>query len=173
MRTTLLAITTFLLAALLWGVFIYLVVALPRERARYAEALVVSAQEAVRAESSARVKAVVQDTEIERAALLSLLQVPLIDAIKIVEDAARAGGARTVSIGEATPINGKTSPAAPPMTRVAVVVQAQGSFAALVRTISLFETLTIPATLDGFDLEKGEETWRLTARITIAVAQIQ
>ena len=174
MRTTLIAITSLVLAILLWGVFGYLVFALPRERAEYEDALVVSAQEAVRAESSARVKAIIQDTEVERAALFSLLQVPLIDAIKIVEDAARAGGARSVSIGEATPVSVKTtSPAAPPTTRVAVVVQSQGSFAALMRTVSLFESLTIPATLDGFDLEKAEEGWRLTARLTIAVAQIQ
>ena len=174
MRTTLPSIASLLLAALLWGIFGYLVFALPQERAQYEEALVVSAQEAVRAESSARVKAIVQDTEVERAALLSLVQVPLIDAIKIVEDAARASGVRTVSIGEATPVSVKTpSPAAPPTTRVAVVVQSQGSFAALMRTVSLFESLTIPATLDGFDLEKAEEGWRLTARLTIAVAHIQ
>lgn len=174
MRTTLFAIASILLALILWVVFGYLVLALPRERAQYAEALAVSAQEAVRAESAARVKAIIQDTEVERASLLSLLQVPVIDAIRIVEDAARAAGAREVAIGEATPLSPKSaSPAAPPTTRVAVVVQAQGTFASLVRTVSVFERLTIPATLDGFDLAETEEGWRLTARLTIAVAQIQ
>lgn len=174
MRTTLLAIASLLLAIILWGAFGYLVFMLPRERAEYAEALAVSAQEAVRAESSSRVKAIIQDTEVERAALLSLLQVPLIDAIKIVEDAARAAGASQVSIGEATPLSVKNpSPAPPPTTHVAVVVQAQGTFPALLRAVSLFETLTIPSTLDGFDLEKTEKGWRLTARLTLAVAQLQ
>ena len=96
MRTTLIAIASILLALTLWGVFGYMVLMLPQERARYVEALTVSSQEAVRAESSTRVRAIVQDTEVERAALLSLLQVPLIDAVKTVEDAARAGGVRTV-----------------------------------------------------------------------------
>ncbi len=173
MRTTLLSIASLLLAVTLWGAFGYLFFILPRERAQYAEALATSAQEAVRTESSARVKAIIQDTEIERAALVSLLQVPLIDAIKIVEDAARAGGARTVAIGEATPLSTKNpSPVAPATTRVAVVVQAEGTFAALVRVVSLFEVLTIPSTLDSFDLEETEKGWRLTARLTIAVAQI-
>lgn len=174
MRTTLLAIASLLLAAVLWSAFGYLVFVLPRERAEYVEALAASAQEAVRAESSSRVKAIIQDTEVERGALLSLLQVPLIDAIKVVEDAARAGGARTVSIGEVTPVAVKApSPAAPPTTRVAVVVQAEGTFSALMRVISLFEVLTIPSNLDSVDLEKTENTWRLTARLTLAVAQIQ
>lgn len=174
MRTTIIAIMSLLLALVLWGVFAYLVLTLPRERAQYVEALTVSSQEAVRAESASRVKAIIQDTEVERAALLSLLQVPLIDAIKIVEDAARAAGVRTVTIGEATPVAAKSpSPAAPPTTRVAIVVQAEGTFPALVRTVSLLETLSIPSMLDGFDMEETKDGWRLTARLTLAVAHIQ
>jgi cbb3-type cytochrome oxidase subunit 3 len=174
MRATLFALATILLAILLWCVFVYLLVALPRERARYAEALSVSAEEAVRSESATRVRAIIQDTEVERASLRSLLQVPVIDAVKVVEEAARAGGARQVSIGEVTPIAAKNpSPAAPPSTRVGMVVQVVGTFPVLVRVISLFETLTIPATLDSFDLENTDDGWRLTARLTTAVAQIQ
>jgi len=60
---------------------------------------------------------------------------------------------------------------------VSFLVEAEGSFAALMRTAELFETLPLPSSVQNLELEralslnesagKTVALWRLTARISV------
>ena len=81
-----------------------------------------------------------------------------------VAQAGRAAGAGDVAIGDASPSAGPAD-----LTAMDVVVNANGTFAALSRAVALFETLPIPASLEAFEMARVErtDTWQLTARLRI------
>lgn len=162
--------TSFALALALWGVFGLLVWSLYGERAGYVEASAAAREEELRGQSAARVRASVQDTEVERAALNGLLDVSILRAVEIIETTGRQAGATEVSIGEATPValSGNV-PAG--LASVSIVVNLQGSFAAVMRAISLYETLMVPSQLEQFEMEKIEGTWRATVRVRVYLIQ--
>lgn len=164
MRLALIAWSMMFLALLLWAGFGALVLQLGNERAAYAAGLEQMKQDALRGESAARLRASVQGTEAERAALESLIQVTILQAVEVIEQAGEAAGAGSVEIGEANPT---TAPDG--FSAVTVVVNATGSFAAMMRAVSLFEVLPIPAKLQQFEMMRDEQSnaWRLTARLHI------
>lgn len=159
-----------ILAFALWGVFGYLVWSLYGERTEYVEAATAAEESDLRGQSVARLRASVQDTEVERAALKSLLDVSVLRAVEVIETTGRQAGATEVSIGEASPqaLSGKVPTG---LTSVTIVVNLQGSFTAVMRAISLYETLTIPSTLQQFELEKLGDTWRATVRVRVFLTQ--
>lgn len=164
------AYLSFGIALMLWAVFGYLVWSLYGERAEYVDAAVQAQQAEVRSQSSARLRATVHDTEVERASLESLLDLTILRAVEILETTGRQAGATEVSIGEATPAPvGKDAT----LTSVSIVVNMEGSFASLMRALSLYETLTVPSTMDQFQLEKIENTWRATARMRVFLTSAQ
>jgi hypothetical protein len=164
MRLSIVAYGSFAIAVALWAAFGALVWQLGLERAAYAEGVERTKQESIRGESTARLRASVQGTEAERAALESLVQITILQAVEAVEQAGEVAGASNVEIGEASP---STAPEG--FSAVMIVVNASGSFAALTRAVSLFETLPIPAKLQQFELVKAEQqnAWRLTARLNV------
>lgn len=163
-----LSILMLLAAIVAWTGFGGLIFQVANERADYAEALSRSEEEATRGESAARLRTSVESTEAERAALESLLNISILRAVEVIEQAGRAAGASDVRIGEATPVSSEAGKVA----TVSIVVNASGSFATIMRTIALFETLPIPATLQQFELEKIDKanTWRLTVRLRVLLA---
>lgn len=157
---------SFILALCLWGVFGYLMWTLPTERAAYAAAIVVADENALRGESLSRLRAAVRDTETERTAIQSLLNLTILRAVEILETTGKQAGAKSVSIGEATPVPpGKNDPKG--LSTVAVVVNLEGPFVALMRAASLYETLAIPSSFEQFEIQKIESSWRMTARFKI------
>ncbi|MFZ2555665.1 MAG: hypothetical protein WAZ27_00195 [Minisyncoccia bacterium] len=160
------SIFALLFALSLWGVFGYLVWTLPSERSAYAAAIVTADENALRGESLSRLRAAVRDTENERAALGNLLNLTILRAVEILETTGKQAGATNVSIGEATPLPAaKTDPKG--LSTISVVVNLEGSFAALMRAVNLYETLAIPASFEQFEMEKIESSWRMTARFKI------
>lgn len=150
----------------LWGIFGFMVWNLYGERRAHAEASVTASQEATRGESASRLRAAVQSTEAERASLDSLLNISILRAVEILETTARQSGATEASVGEASP----TPPAATDpqgLMSVAIVINASGSFTALMRALSLYETLAVPSVLEQFEIEKVDKTWRSTARVRV------
>ncbi|OGG72829.1 hypothetical protein A3A38_02570 [Candidatus Kaiserbacteria bacterium RIFCSPLOWO2_01_FULL_53_17] len=154
------------IALTLWGAFGFLLYNLSGERAELARARDAAREEGLRGESAARLRATIQDSEAERAALESVVRVPILEAVEAIESAGKKAGAAEVSIGNASPSAGM--PAG--VMAVSVVVNARGSFAALVRMLNVLETLPIPSTLEQFELEKVDSSWRLTARLRLIVA---
>lgn len=157
---------TLLLALGLWGVYGYLVWTLPTERAAYVAALAIADENALRGESLSRLRSAVRDTETERVAIRGLLNLNILRAVEILETTGKQAGAKSVSIGEASPIPaGKNDPKG--LSAVAVVVNLEGPFVALMRAASLYETLAIPSSFEQFEIQKVESSWRMTARFKI------
>ncbi len=161
---------SFLLSLALWAAFGYLVWSLYGERAEYVEAAANAQQAELRGQSASRLRASVQDSEVERASLEGLLDLTILRAVEILETTGRQAGAKEVAIGEATPmpLGGNVA-----LTSVAIVVNMQGSFASLARAISLYETLTVPSTLEQFEMEKVDDSWRATARVRVYLSSAQ
>jgi hypothetical protein len=157
-----------LIAVALWAVFVLEMFALANEREAHATALANSKEILMRDESQARLKATVRDTAPEREALNKLFAPNLLAVVEAIEKTGTQAGAQSVRLGEATPHS------APPgsltdIQTVAIVVTLEGSFSALVRAMSLYETLAIPATLEQFEMEKTATAtvWRATARLKV------
>lgn len=156
-----------LVALALWGVFGFLVYDVYGERAELVLAQTTSREESLRGESAARLRATIQDTEGERAALESVVKVPILAAVETIESVGRKAGATEVSIGNASPVDAGMPEG---VMAVSMVVNARGSFGALIRTLSVFETLPMPSTLEQFELEHVDNAWRLSARLRLVVA---
>ncbi len=157
-----------LIAMSIWGLFGFIVTELYRERAEYRDAGELIAQEAKRGESAARLRASVQGTEAERAALKNLVALDVVRAVQVLEATAKQAGARNASVGGITPISSQLKPGEPGVT--SVVLTAEGSFVSLMRLVALYETLAIPSTLEQFEMEYIENGWRATIRIRLLVA---
>lgn len=165
-RSPLIAWGFLILALLAWGGFAYMVKSLGDARHAYADAVVIAQQESERGEMVQRLRAVVQSTQVERASLEGSVSATILQAVQTIEAAGQAAGASNVTIGGANPV------ANPPkgLAVYSIAVTAQGSFASLMRTVALFETLPIPSTIEQFEIGKGEKNWNLTARLQVTIA---
>jgi len=160
---------SFLLALALWAIFGYLVWSLYGERAEYVEAAANAQEAELRGQSASRLRASVQDSEVERASLEGLIDLTILRAVEILETTARQAGAKDVSIGEATPQGGSATT----LSSVSIVVNMQGSFSAIMRATSLYETLTVPSILEQFEMQKVDDSWRATARVRVYLSSAQ
>ncbi len=151
-------------AVLAWTGFGLFVQRISSDRAEYADALSRAEQDSVRGDSAARVRSTVESSVDERAALERLFAISILEAVEIVEQAVAAAGARDVVIEDAS-----SSSSEGDLSAVTLVVNANGSFAAISRAVSLLETLPIPASLEGLEMENIDDSnlWRLTGRIKI------
>jgi hypothetical protein len=161
------AIMMVCVALVAWGGFGALVWQLSIARADYASTLELSKENALRGESAARLQTSIDATVAEREALEQLVAVSILRAVEVIEQAGAAAGASNVTIGEATPTGTSEG-----LSIITIVVNASGSFGALMRAVALYETLPIPATLEQFELVKlsEERSWQLTARVRILTA---
>lgn len=158
-----------LLSLLAWGGFAYLTSYLGDKRAEYVDLSAVAEQDSDRQESTTRLRALVQGTEVERAAIESVVGVRIVDAAETIEGAVNAAGAREIAISEAT----AQAPNVQGISSVSIGVSATGSFASLMRAVLLLESLTLPSTLEQFEIAKDQEEWRLVARLRLTLAAVQ
>jgi hypothetical protein len=169
-KTTIIPWLLFCCSLAMWGVFGFLVWSLYGERTAYVEAAAAAQEAGLRGESLSRLRALVEDTKEDRTSLETLLAIDILRAVQVLEETARQAGARDVVVGEAnaTAVGGK---APKNLSSVSVVINMGGSFSSLSRTMSLYETLTLPATLEQFDMEKVGSAWRATARVRVYLTQ--
>jgi len=161
----LLAWPLLIVALLSWGGYWYATTMLSDARAAYASKLEESEQQKTREQSLTRVQSVIRDTEAERAAIERLISVSVVQAVDIVEAAGEAAGGKSVEIVSASPA---TAPKE--LSGLSIVVTMEGTFPALMRAVSLFESLPIPSVVETVDIEKSEGMWRLTARLKLFLA---
>jgi hypothetical protein len=160
------AICMLAVALLAWSGVAGLVWQLSVQRADYASALERSKAESLRGESAARLRSSVESTVAERQALEQLINVSILRAVEVIEQAGRAAGASDVTIGGATPAGTVQG-----LPAVAIVVNASGSFGVVMRAVALYESLPIPASLEQFEIEKTESgSWRLTVNLRVLTA---
>ncbi len=165
-RSSLFAWALLVLATAMWGGVWFLVANLGSERVAYADALTQSHQQDIRGETATRAHLTVQATEVERAALASLVNVSIVQAVDAMEKAGRDAGASNVAVSEATPISGSPDG----LAQYSITINANGSFSAIMRTISLFETLPFPASLEQFDIAHNDKQWHVTAHLRVVLA---
>lgn len=133
-------------------------------------------QDAERKEAMAvRLHSIIQDTATERAQLASVLGVDVVSVIDMIEAAGKAAGVK-IAISNAQPENVSFPQVVggPQIIATGFVVEAQGTFKALMHTAELLETLPVPATIGHLDLElkssDGKEAlypWSMNTRIRV------
>lgn len=160
---------TLLIAIAAWAGCVYMYSSLGKMRFEYADRTILAEQEAERQESSARLRALVQGTEVERAALESIVGVRIVDAAETVEVALRDAGAQEVEISEAN----AGQPNTQGISSVSMGVSAAGSFASVMRAVLLLESLPLPSTVEQFEIVKNEDKWRMTARLKLSLLNVQ
>jgi len=166
MRTSLISWGLLALALAAWGAFGYAVITLHAERVAFAQETADAEAQSSRQEGVARLRATIQASEVERAALESVVAVSILKAVETIEKAAAQAGATDIKTNEATTLS--TSPQG--LSTVSIGMNAEGSFASLMRTASLLEMLPIPSTIERFEITTTEKAWRLTTRITVTIA---
>lgn len=142
------------------------------QQARLAAQKSTSARDA----NQARTRALITETAEKRAQLAEYVHVDLIRAAETIEKVGPAAGV-TLKVSGAFP---ETLPApvgasAHPLRVIGFTIEAQGSFAGIVRAAELLETLPLPASIMQFDMAqvpqepsgKGTPQWRLNARIRV------
>jgi hypothetical protein len=164
----LLAISILTLAIGAWGGFWFLTYTLYGDRTEYATALAESQENSTRGEAAVRLRTLIRESEAERAMLEDVFNITILEAVETIEATGRSAGARSVTIGSATPL--PASPTQKGLTNVSIVVNAEGSFGALMRAVSLFEVMPVPSVVEHFEITKRDASWDLTARLRTTIA---
>lgn len=161
--TYLLAASVTLVPVAAWAGVGYGVYALHAKRRAYEERFVQAKDAEVRGESVVRLRAALQATEVERAAIEGVSKLSVVQVAEIIERAGTSAGAK-VQIGEAT-----TKKTDRGFTTIAMRVQATGSFQSLLRAASLFETLPVPSVIERMEFSYTDKAWALSASIAVTI----
>jgi hypothetical protein len=163
------------LALLAWVGVWFFAQAIAQDESDRAAAVAAAQESSAQTDSSVRMHALTQDTAQERAQLDALLNVDVVSAANMIEAAGTAAGA-AVTLGDAVPENAPTSaPGGSAIQAVGFIVDAQGTFPALMRAAELFETLPIPSTLTQLDIQQvpnpagagASNQWHMSAYIRV------
>ncbi len=127
---------------------------LQREHDVYAAARLSAMEASARQASAARTHAIVATTQMQRTELNSFLGADVVSAATLISNVGKTTGV-TVQLSNALPL-GTVSPqtaTSPAIHAVGFVVEAKGSFAALMRTEKLLETLPLPSRVMQLDIQ--------------------
>lgn len=140
---------------------------------------VTDADAALARESAAlRLHALSRDTKDARAQLDELVQADFLAIADTIEGVGKISGVK-IKIGGAAPESGQQPQAlnSPALNAVDFVVEAEGSFAKLMHTVALFETLPVLSSIQNLELERvsvsseagasKKAAWRLSGRIKV------
>lgn len=129
--------------------------------------------------SALRLRTLAAETATERAEFERLLNVDVIGLATTIESAGAKAGV-TVRISDALPerIANPDNVQGADLQSVGFIIEANGSFTALMRVVAAFERLALPSSIEQVELERltgtSEGTWRLSARLrTFTTAAIR
>lgn len=139
-----------------WTLVAYFGWTITEEQSAHSTQIANAQESTLRQAASARTHALVADTAEQHQALESFLQADVISVAGLIR-AAGSGAGVDVEVSNALPeaASPAQSSGAAPVSAIGYVVQAQGSFAALMRALELFETLPVPASVQRFDIERA------------------
>lgn len=123
----------------------------------------VSTQTSAKQTTAARLHSIMRQSADDRAALNEFVSSDIVHLVDVVSATGDAAGV-TFAISEASPDN----KVAPPLSAVAVVASASGTFTKLVRAVALVQTIPAPVSLDQFELRHSSgtgNTWQLSMRL--------
>lgn len=135
-----------------------------------AAALLSAEQSSAVQDSSVRMHAIAQDSAPERAALSGLLGSDVVVIVTQLEGVGKTAGV-TLKLSGALP---ETPPAGlsggSSIQAVGFAIEADGTFAALMRAIQLFETFPVPSSVERLDMQHattGGGSWHLSLYIKV------
>src|SRR3989344_5315573 len=109
----------------------------------------VAGQDAARRETELRLRVLARDTEVLRAALEENTRATPLSIVESIESVGKESGV-SLEIGQvlaSAPVP-SASPSAPSVRTISVVVEATGSFTALMYTASLLSSIPLPSTIN-------------------------
>lgn len=126
--------------------------------------------------SAARIHGLAQDTAQERAQLANVLNVDVVSVVAMIRAVGKAAGVNA-KLSDALPETAPaTAPGAPAIEAVGFVVQADGSFSALMHAAQLYETLPVPSSLQRLDIQAVPNltagktpTWHMSLYLRVLV----
>ena len=158
-----------LMALLLWAAVVYGYVLVDKEKNNYSAVASNTEHETQVLAWSSRLHGLLNDSKAERTALTQTLPADVISVVDILEALDKKAGI-TVKISNAAPEydkNAKPGSAVP----VSFIIEASGQYAQMARFLQLFSSLTIPTSIQQFDLTRqGASLWHLSARIRVLTA---
>lgn len=130
-------------------------------------------QMAAQSAYASRLKALVQETKVERGNLENISHADLVSVANAIEAAGKSAGvsakvSTAIPSGNAIEIPGGSS-----LQGLAFIVQAEGSFAGLMQLVRVLEKFPGFSTVEQFDfervpsLERSAQPWRTTLRMKI------
>ncbi len=170
MRTKLLSYLVFAAATVAWmgvGYFAHIVLG---ERDAYTSRVGTIDQAAQMQAASLRMHALVQDSVDERAKIEKLANVPLLSAVNAIESVGKITGGK-LQISDASPARDVRRDKGLVLHAVTFLVQSEGSFSTLVKTLELLESLPLPIAIDGLDIARpplGTAFWGLSGGVAVA-----
>lgn len=171
MRTTYISWLLVLLASLAWGGVFFLSQYIMQQHDALASILIQAQDASARSATDLKMHAFARDTKASREALDSATRVDLLAAAHLLEQAGSDAHV-PVHIGTVTsdPARGRK------MIPVVLSLEASGTFAELMRLMSLLGTLPVASTLETASLARSASTdphdapWILSTRIRILTA---
>lgn len=173
-KTAFLALASTSLALFVWSAALFAAWKLSDEEASFVQEKASTEQEAGRDATEVRLKALLDQTERERAALDEFIKVDILKAVDYIEETGRIAGV-ALKVGDATPLAKEGNQPPGSLNEVFLVVTADGSFAQLMHAEMLLESLLIPSIVEEVEWNKtgsgsGPGLWHFTARLRLLTA---
>jgi Tfp pilus assembly protein PilO len=156
-------------ALVVWCIAVYFFLSIQDRESRYQTQAASSQLASQKQIAATQLHMLAQNTQSERDDLANLLNVDIVSVVNTIDNAGKAAGV-SLKLGDAVP---ESTPPQSPIRAVDFVVQAQGSFANIMRAVRLFETLPVPSLIEALDIQqvpdsgKGGTTWQMNASIRV------
>lgn len=136
----------------------------------YLESLTTVEQEDERSSLALRMKSLAEGTALERKEFEALTNADIVVLVSAIEGIGASSGAR-VSIPSASPEGSVEIPNSSPLGAYSFVVEARGSFSAVMHALMLLEQLPYISSIQTTEFEEPSDeengTWRMNARIRV------
>ena len=166
---------TLMLAIIAWSFIGFFSWSLSVAQAARVSGDTVAGQDAARRETELRLRVLARETEVLRAELEEDTRATPLSIVESIESVGKESGV-SLEIGQvlaSAPVP-SASPSAPSVRTISVVVEATGSFTALMHTASLLSSIPLPSTINQLHFElpptsasNPSSLWHLTARVSV------
>lgn len=160
-------------AVLAWTGILYEGSQLKSEAALRAEMAASVEQVSEKRAYAARLAALAADTKEERARLERIVEADVVAIANAIEAVGKRASVRA-QVSDALPESGAVDlPGGGKIQPIAFIVQADGSFSALMRLAALYEHLSLPSQIEQLDIERSgaadskSSPWHMTIRIRV------
>lgn len=161
------------LALMAWGGVWLFADYIGREEERHLTLLAEIQQSSARQGSQTRTHALAKETKQERSSLADIFKTDVVSVANLLTATGKLAGVKMKLSGALPEVAPEVAPGGQSLQAVGFVVQADGTFAALMRAAQLFEALPIPSSLTRLDLQyipgsgSSGGTWHMNAYLFV------